>query len=72
MKIAMFTDSYLPQTNGVATSVYLYKRALERMGHEVYIVSPIGPKDETVLVLGGIQFKWERTTLYQAVGEFYP
>ncbi|MDK2884081.1 glycosyltransferase family 4 protein [Pseudothermotoga sp.] len=72
MKIAMFTDSYLPQTNGVATSVYLYKRALERMGHEVYIVSPIGPKDETVLVLGGIQFKWEKNLIIPSSGRILP
>ncbi|MGJ8455128.1 glycosyltransferase family 4 protein [Pseudothermotoga sp. U03pept] len=72
MKIAMFTDTYIPQVNGVATSVSLYKRALEKLGHEVYIVAPIGPKDETVFSLGGIQFKWEKNHIIPRSGRILP
>ncbi len=40
MKIAMFTDSYLPTRDGVVTSLLLTKRELERMGHTVYVFAP--------------------------------
>jgi len=40
VKIAMFTDSYLPTRDGVVTSLLLTKRELERMGHTVYVLAP--------------------------------
>ena len=39
MRIGLFTDTYPPFINGVSTSVYMLKNSLERMGHEVYIVT---------------------------------
>jgi 1,2-diacylglycerol 3-alpha-glucosyltransferase len=44
MKIGLFTDGYLPQINGVATSVNIWARALQKRGHEVYIIAPAYPK----------------------------
>lgn len=72
MKIAMFTDTYMPQVNGVATSVSLYKRALEKLGHEVYVVAPIGPKDDRIFAIGGIQFKWEKNHVIPNSGRLLP
>ena len=40
MKIAMFTDTYKPQINGVVTSVKRFSIELRKRGHEVYIFSP--------------------------------
>lgn len=40
MKIAFFTDDYLPYVHGVTTSIQNYRQALEEQGHEVYIVAP--------------------------------
>lgn len=40
MRIAMFTDSYLPAKDGVVNSILLTKRGLERLGHEVFIFAP--------------------------------
>lgn len=40
MKIGFFTDGYLPQPNGVATSVAAWARELKKLGHEVYIIAP--------------------------------
>lgn len=40
MKIAFFTDDYLPYVHGVVTSIQNYRRALEQLGHEVYIIAP--------------------------------
>ena len=39
MRIGIFTDSYLPYINGVSTSVLMLKEALEKQGHEVFIVT---------------------------------
>ena len=39
MRIGMFCDSYLPDINGVVTSVVTTKNVLEAHGHEVWVVS---------------------------------
>ena len=38
MRIALFTDTYLPNINGVVTSVELLRKKLEDEGHEAYVV----------------------------------
>lgn len=40
MRIGFFTDTYTPQINGVVTSIRLFAKALERLGHTVYIFAP--------------------------------
>lgn len=40
MKIAFFTDTYLPNTDGVVTYIVNYRRIFEEMGHEVYVFAP--------------------------------
>ncbi len=40
MNIAIFTDAYSPQINGVVTSVLSFRRELEKAGHRVYIFAP--------------------------------
>lgn len=39
MRIGLFTDTYPPYINGVSTSVYMLKKALEAKGHQVYVVA---------------------------------
>ena len=39
MRIGLFTDTYPPFINGVSTSVYMLKKALERKGHQVFVVT---------------------------------
>ena len=39
MRIGLFTDSYPPYINGVSTSVAMLKKALEKKGHIVYVVT---------------------------------
>lgn len=46
MKIGLFTDTYYPQINGVATSVSMLKESLEKMGHQVYVFTTTDPKAE--------------------------
>lgn len=43
LHIALFTDTYYPEINGVATSVYLLKQELEKRGHEVYVITTTTP-----------------------------
>lgn len=44
MKIGLFTDGYLPQINGVATTVDEMKYSLKELNHHVYIIAPKYPK----------------------------
>lgn len=39
MRIGLFTDTYPPFINGVSTSVNMLKNALEKKGHEVFVVT---------------------------------
>src|SRR3989344_3108620 len=43
MRIGFFTDGFLPQPNGGATSVFESAKELERRGHEVFIIAPKYP-----------------------------
>ena len=40
MKIAFFTETYLPHLNGVSISLVFPKKELEKKGHEVYVFAP--------------------------------
>ena len=40
MRIGIFVDDYLPSVHGVATSTANLKEALEKLGHDVYIIAP--------------------------------
>ncbi|AMB99641.1 hypothetical protein AWM75_06445 [Aerococcus urinaehominis] len=46
MKIAIFTDTYQPQTSGVATSIALLADSFRQQGHQVYIFTTTDPKAE--------------------------
>ena len=61
MRIGLFTDTYPPFINGVSTSVAMLKRALEKAGHTVYIVTVSSnalkyeyDEDEHILKVPGI------------------
>lgn len=44
MKIGIFSDTYFPQLNGVATSIRTLSNALRKRGHTVYIFTPSDPR----------------------------
>ncbi|MDR0356955.1 MAG: glycosyltransferase family 4 protein [Clostridiales Family XIII bacterium] len=49
MRIGLFTDTYYPQINGVATSVLMLRDQLKSLGHEVFVFTgtdPAAPFDE--------------------------
>lgn len=70
MKIGLFTDTYYPQINGVATSVLMLKENLERLGHQVYVFTTTDPKaaekETNIYRVPSISFVSERR-----VGMFY-
>lgn len=39
MRIGLFSDAYLPDINGVVSSIATLKAALEKLGHTVFVVS---------------------------------
>ncbi|MDD4843629.1 MAG: glycosyltransferase family 4 protein [Anaerotignum sp.] len=44
MNIGIFSDTYYPQLNGVATSIRTLAHGLEKKGHNVYIFTPWDPR----------------------------
>lgn len=43
MNIGLFTETYYPEINGVANSVFMLKRELEALGHTVYVFTTTTP-----------------------------
>lgn len=46
MRVGIFTDSYPPYINGVSTSIVMLQNALEKKGHQVFIVT-VNDKDHS-------------------------
>lgn len=44
MNIAIFTDTYFPEINGVAASIHTLSQALRKRGHKVYVFTVSEPK----------------------------
>ena len=74
MRIGLFTDSYPPYINGVATSVYNLRKSLIKLGHTVYLVTVNNKfkteydEDEKILKIASVP-----SGLYDyRIGNFYP
>lgn len=46
MKIALFTETFLPKVDGIVTRLKHTVKHLQRLGHEVLIFSPDGGMTE--------------------------
>lgn len=62
MRIALFTDTYTPEINGVVSSIVTLQEGLEAMGHDVFIVTTHASiltisYENRILRLPGIQLK---------------
>ena len=64
LKIAFYTDTYLPAVDGVVTSILNSKEELERRGHEVYIFTsgdngskPMVEIERNVFAVPGVKFR---------------
>ena len=40
LRVAMFTNVYLPSNNGVVVSVEAFRKALTRLGHDIFVFGP--------------------------------
>lgn len=64
MRIGIFTDTYLPDINGVATASHILKKELMKHGHEVLVVTTevrageSYEEDGQIIRLSGIELKW--------------
>lgn len=65
MRVAIFTDTYLPTVDGVVNSIRNTKKTLQSLGHEVLIIAPEDRRNGNVV---------EEDTLYCRAREFrrYP
>ena len=64
LRIAFYTDTYLPAVDGVVTSILNSKEELERRGHEVYIFTsgdnrrkPVVEIERNVFAVPGVKLK---------------
>jgi 1,2-diacylglycerol 3-alpha-glucosyltransferase len=61
LRIAMFTDTYLPSRDGVVSSILTMRRRLEEMDHEVFVFAPDPgkgfPKEEGTYYFRSIMYK---------------
>ncbi|MBB5183432.1 RecX family transcriptional regulator [Catenisphaera adipataccumulans] len=81
MRIGMFSDAYLPDINGVVSSIATLKAALEKLGHTVFVISNhkgvAAEYDEEnhILRLPGIEWKkmygYKMSSPIQIAGEEY-
>ncbi|MDR2650553.1 MAG: glycosyltransferase family 4 protein [Clostridiales bacterium] len=44
MNIGIFTDTYYPQINGVVTSTRMLEKELNKLGHQVFIITTTNPE----------------------------
>ncbi|MBR3693853.1 MAG: RecX family transcriptional regulator [Erysipelotrichales bacterium] len=62
MRIGLFSDTYMPEINGVVTSIVTLQKELEKHGHTVFVVTTAPSalhvqKDGNILRLPGIEIK---------------
>lgn len=75
MKVGIFTDTYPPEINGVATSCEMLKKTLESHGHEVFLVTTNSSLNKMIyedhcLRIPGILLK--KLYNYRLAGIFHP
>jgi len=46
MRIALFTDTYLPNTDGVVSSILAYRQGMRKAGHDILVFAPGSTKGE--------------------------
>ena len=61
MNIAIFSDTYLPEINGVAVSVNSLFKLLKKYGHNAYVVTTSSEKEisfvDDVIRIPGLELK---------------
>ncbi|MGL4382334.1 MAG: glycosyltransferase, partial [Bacilli bacterium] len=79
MRIGLFTDTYAPDLNGVASSVLILEKELIKKGHDVFIITSSNNKvivhTDNVIRMPGFVFKrlygYKISGFYSSVGSEY-
>ena len=63
MRIGLFSDTYLPDVNGVVSSIVTLQKVLEEHGHEVFVIANHkgllkSIREGNTLRLPGMELKW--------------
>lgn len=62
MRIGLFTDTYIPDINGVVSSIVTLQKELEKNGHDVFVITNhkamTMKKEGNILRLPGLELKW--------------
>ena len=56
MRIGIFSDTYPPFVNGVSTSISVLKKYLEKLGHQVYVVTVNNEKFIVCTIVTALRF----------------
>lgn len=71
MNIGFFTDCYLPQVDGVVQSILLFRRALLRRGHRVFIFAPKEIRGEIEFSRKSNSFDEKNVFRFYAINSFF-
>lgn len=74
MKIGFFTNTYLPNVFGLTHSIESFRKGLEALGHEVYVLAPkyYGYKDKNERVIRYPALFWRYKITYSIPFSYYP
>ena len=69
MRIALFTETYLPSINGVVTHVKTLKEGLEALGHTVLVVTADSRVNNHVIADDVMSVSYTHLDVYKRQGE---
>ncbi|MDH1262544.1 glycosyltransferase family 1 protein [Pseudomonas sp. GD03944] len=72
MRVLIVSDAWLPQVNGVVTSLQALVRELQALGHEVKVLSPQDFRSRPCPTYPEIPLVWDLWRVGPAIGDFRP
>jgi len=70
MKIAIFTDSFVPQINGVVTQIKNISKELQKRGHEVLIVAPSKNQKHHVKIINNTRVVYTKSVTFPTYDDY--
>lgn len=72
MRVLIVSDAWLPQVNGVVTSLLALVAELQRLGHQVQVLSPVDLRTVPCPGYGEIALAWNLWRVGPAIDAFQP
>jgi glycosyltransferase involved in cell wall biosynthesis len=84
MRIALFTETFIPKVDGIVTTLCQTVKQLESLGHQVLIFAPeggfdsfqqsriVGSKGHAVFFYPELRLALPRASMYRAIADFEP